>query len=59
MTILEQGEVPLQHVVGKDIGNVLKGLAAKNGVNVVTASRIKQIQPGKDGKPEKVILENG
>ena len=51
--------MPLQHVVGKDIGNVLKGLAAKNGVNVVTASRIKQIQPGKDGKPEKVILENG
>ena len=46
VTILEQGETPLQHVVGKDVGQVIQGLAGKNGVKVMTSVRIKNIQSG-------------
>ena len=46
-------------MIGKDVGKVIEELATKNGVKVITSSRIKNIQSGAGGKPEKVILENG
>ena len=59
VTILEQGKTTLEHVVGKDIGNVIQGLATKNGVNVMTSAKIKSIKSGANGKPQAVILESG
>jgi len=43
----------LYHVLGEQLGNVLKNLAEKNGVKVLTGSSIKELQE------KNVVLANG
>lgn len=58
VTILEQGAVPLETIVGKDVGNVVAQLAKNSGVNLKTSIRIQKIESGENGAPQSVVLEN-
>lgn len=44
VTVVEKLDTPLKHIVGKDVGGVLSELAAKNGVNIVCNTGIKEIK---------------
>ena len=39
--VITLDSVPLQHVFGKEVGNVFMNLAAKNGVDVITDANVK------------------
>lgn len=57
VSVVDQLSVPLEHVVGKQVGGVLKKLAEKNGVNVISSANINNIK-SKDGKPVAVVLKD-
>jgi hypothetical protein len=44
VSVIDQQSVPLEGVVGKDVGQVLKTLAEKNGVNIIASAQIKNIK---------------
>lgn len=39
--VITLDSAPMEHVFGKDVGNVLKDLANKNGVDVITNANVK------------------
>lgn len=43
--------------MGKDVGEVLRKLAEKNGVHVITSAGINSIK-SQDGKPVSVVLKD-
>lgn len=55
VTVIEGRDVPLSHVLGTELGNVLSQLAAKNGVNVITSANIKEIRSD-NRAPKAVVL---
>lgn len=57
MSVIDQASTPLERVVGKDVGEVLRKLAEKNGVHVITSAGINSIK-SKDGKPVSVVLKD-
>lgn len=57
ISVIDQQSVPLQHVVGKEVGGALKKLAEKNGVSVIADASIKSIN-SKEGKPVSVVLND-
>lgn len=44
ITIIEGQKTVLQHVLGEQVGSVLKKLAEKNGVNIITSAKIQEIK---------------
>lgn len=44
VTILEATDTPLKHVLGDKVGKVLQALGEKNGINIQTSTRIREIQ---------------
>jgi NADPH-dependent 2,4-dienoyl-CoA reductase/sulfur reductase-like enzyme len=43
VTVLEANSVPLQQVLGAEVGTVLQRLSEKNGVKIITNARIKNV----------------
>ncbi len=57
VTVVDQASVPLERVVGKDVGAVLRKLAEKHGVKLETSASIDSVK-SKDGKPVAVVLKD-
>lgn len=57
VTVVDSAGSPLERVVGKDIGEVLRKLAEKHGVKVITSASIGSIKSD-NGKPVSVVLKD-
>jgi hypothetical protein len=44
VSVIDQQSVPLEGIVGKDVGQVFKTLAEKNGINIIVSAQIKNIK---------------
>ena len=58
VTVLEQANAPLAHVLGAQVGSVLSDLAHENGVNILSGVKIQSIVAGDNKKPKEVVLGN-
>ena len=56
--VVDMAQVPMQHVVGNDVGKMFQSLAEENGVKFRMSSGMKKFV-GKDGKVTGVQLEDG
>jgi len=46
VTLIEHGEAPLQHVLGRELGAFFAELHRGHGVELVTGARVERIEPG-------------
>ena len=57
VTVLEQAAVPLEHVLGSDLGAIYADIHADHGVRIVTGARVEAIE-GAD-RVERVRMQDG
>jgi 3-phenylpropionate/trans-cinnamate dioxygenase ferredoxin reductase subunit len=57
VTIVERGEVPLERVLGREVGGVYAGIHRDHGVELVTAASLERFEG--DGAVEQVRLADG
>jgi NADPH-dependent 2,4-dienoyl-CoA reductase/sulfur reductase-like enzyme len=58
VTVVESSQVPLQHVLGAEVGTVFRGIHEKNGVQFKLGTGVKSVS-GSDSKATSVTLSDG